>query len=328
MKDKMPTKVKKSRLYFVVAIVIIVSTAVYLLQRPFVPTPMVNYKPNWSQFSLEQLPQEIEKMEKNFPNLKKDCDKKIGFIGKPVQTPVSFVYIPGFTATRKEIFPVVESLAKQFSANYFLTRFPAHGEGPLDYKNITAQGFFDTAYEALEIGTLLGKKKVVVGTSTGGALAAAALAQGADIAATVLIAPAFAIYPTNSWLLSTRAGPVINSIVTDEYRKWTPGNPAMELYWNTSHHRDGLIALLQAIEYVRSLDFSKVDKPVLMLYTKNDDAVINDVLIAKFAQIPNVHKRLVEIPSSHHVLAGEFTSPETTEMVIKEIHDWLQTLDL
>ena len=328
MTDNMATRIKKWRFYFIIVVVAIVASTFYLLQKPFIPSTFTDYTPKWSKFALEQLPEQIQKMEKTFSNLKKDCDKKIVFFGKPVITSLSFIYIPGFTATRKEIFPVVESLAKQFSANYFLTRFPAHGEGPLDYKNINAQGFFDTTYEALEVGSLIGKKKIVVGTSTGGALAAAALLQDADVAATVLIAPAFAIYPTNSWLLSTRAGPFINRIVTDEYRTWTPKNPAMELYWNTVHHRDGLIALLQSIEYIRSLSFSKIDKPVLMLYTKNDNAVINDVIIAKFAEIPNAHKRLVEIPSSHHVLAGEFTSPETTEIVIKEIHDWLQSLDL
>ena len=102
----------------------------------------------------------------------------------------------------------------------------------------------------------------------------------------------------------------------------------MEKYWNTSYHRNGLIALLQSVEYVRSLDFSLIKKPVLVLYTKNDDVVVVDAILSKFAEIKDPRKRLVEIPASSHVLAGEFTSPETTEVVIKEIHDWIQSLDL
>ncbi|MBL7544460.1 MAG: alpha/beta hydrolase [Bdellovibrionaceae bacterium] len=302
--------------------------AAYLFQKPFTPSPYESYRPQWSNLDLVQLPNEMAKKEKTFPNLKKDCDKKIGLHDKPESTEYAFVYIPGFSATRKEIFPVVESLSKQFAANYFLSRFPAHGEGALDFKKIEAQGLFDTVYEAGEIAPKLGRKKIFIGTSTGAALVAAGLVQNMDIDAAILIAPAFAVYPKNSWLLSTRLGPVFNFFLVDEIYKWSPRNPSMELYWSTSYHRDGLIALLQSVEYIRSLDFSKINKPVLMLYTKNDDVVINQAIIDKFTEIKDKRSRLLSIPASSHVLAGEFTSPETTELAIKEIHSWIQSLDL
>jgi alpha-beta hydrolase superfamily lysophospholipase len=324
-----PLKTKISpKIYFSIVIAVVVVAISYLMQRPFKPALYRDYEPQWNTNDLASLQANVDKKEKSFSTLRKDNEKKIGFHEGPTPTNVSMIYIPGFSATRKEIFPVVESLAKQFSANYFLSRFPAHGQDPLDYKNITAQGFFDTTYEALEIANKLGKKKIFIGTSTGAALISAALVQGADIDAAVLIAPAFQVYPSNSWLLSTRLGPVFNALFIDEIRSWTPKNPAMSLYWNTSHHRNGLIALLQSVEYIRSLDFSVINKPVLMLYTKNDTVVVNEAILAKFAEIKDPRKRLVEIPASSHVLAGEFTSPETTELVIKEIHDWLQSLVL
>ncbi len=300
----------------------------FSLQKPFVPAPYSSYKPVWSTSDLSRLQAGIDKKEKTFPNLKRDNEKKIGFHNGPQPTEYSFIYMPGFSATRKEIFPVVESLAKQFSANYFLTRFPAHGESAMDYKNLKAQDLFDTGHEAIEIAPKLGKKKIFVGTSTGAAILSSALVQDLDIDAAVFVSPAFAVYPANSWLLSTRIGPILNKILIDEVRSWTPRNPVMEQYWNTSYHRNSLIALLQSVEYVRSLDFSLIKKPVLVLFTKNDDVVVVDAILSKFAEIKHPHKRLVEIPASSHVLAGEFTSPETTEIVIKEIHDWIQSLDL
>lgn len=300
----------------------------YVLQKPFVPSLYSDYKSRWSTQDLNKLQQSIEQQEKTFPNLKRDNEKKVGLNAGAQPTEYAFVYMPGFSATRKEIFPVVEALAKRFSANYFLTRFPAHGESALEFKDLKAQELFDTAYEAVEIAPKLGKKKIFIGTSTGAAMTSAALVQDLDIDAAIFIAPAYAVYPTNSWLLSTRIGPLVNMLLIDEIYKWTPKNPEMEKYWNTSYHRNGLIALLQSVEYTRSLDFSAINKPVLVLYTKNDAVVVNEAILTKFSEIKHPKKRLVEIPASSHVLAGEYTSPETTEVVIKEIHDWIQSLDL
>ena len=43
------------------------------------------------------------------------------------KTPMSLVYIHGFSASRKDIAPVVESIAGTLGANAFLTRLAAHG---------------------------------------------------------------------------------------------------------------------------------------------------------------------------------------------------------
>lgn len=319
-------KLSRWKIYVVITTVAIFGSLSYLLQKPFVGPSFNVYQSQWGKWPLEKISDELNKREKNFANLKKECEKKIVFFNEKKQTDLVFTYIPGFSATRKEIFPVIESLSKRFSANSFLTRFPGHGQDADDYKNMQPEGFFDTTYEALEIANKLGKKKVFIGTSTGAALISSALVQGLDIDAAVLIAPAFKVYPQNSWLLSTRLGPIFNFLLVDEYRSWTPKNPAMLNYWNTRYHRDGPRALLQTLEYIRALDFSAINKPVLVLYTKNDNVVINEAIFQKFTEISHPHKRLVEIPSSSHVLAGEYTSPETTELVIKEIYEWLRSL--
>ncbi len=321
-------KIKNYKLTLILTFIFLVVLLGYLFQKPFVASDYSGYHPQWSKFQLGDLRDAIENKEKTYPNLKKECDKKINFFGPKAMTDFSFVYVPGFSATRKEIFPVVESLAKQFSANYFLTRFPAHGESANDFKDYKTQGFFDALYEAVEIGGRLGGKKVFIGTSTGSAVISAGLVQKLDIDAAVLIAPAYAINIPKSWLLSTRLGPLLKVLLVEEIKQWTPKNPAMENYWNTSYHRDGAAALMQAVEYIRGLDFSKIQVPVLMLYTQNDDVVLNSAIFEKFSEIKDPRKRLVEIPSSDHVLAGEFTSPETTELVIKEIHDWLRGLKI
>ncbi|MCM2281329.1 MAG: hypothetical protein NDI61_05715, partial [Bdellovibrionaceae bacterium] len=43
------------------------------------------------------------------------------------KTPLALVYIHGFSASRGEISPVPEDLARELGANLFMTRLTAHG---------------------------------------------------------------------------------------------------------------------------------------------------------------------------------------------------------
>ena len=135
-------KIKNFKITFILAISSVAILTAYLFQKPFAASSYADYRPRWNKSQLSSLRDDFENKEKTYPNLKKECDKKINFNGPKPVTDFSFVYVPGFSATRKEIFPVVESLAKQFSANYFLTRFAAHGEAADDFKGYQAQSFY------------------------------------------------------------------------------------------------------------------------------------------------------------------------------------------
>ena len=56
------------------------------------------------------------------------------------KTPLSLVYIHGFSASRKDIAPVIESLAGTLGANAFLTRLAAHGRATsAEFATVTPQ---------------------------------------------------------------------------------------------------------------------------------------------------------------------------------------------
>ena len=56
------------------------------------------------------------------------------------KTALSLVYLHGFSASRKDITPVVEALASTLGANAFLTRLAAHGRtSPAEFATVTAQ---------------------------------------------------------------------------------------------------------------------------------------------------------------------------------------------
>src|SRR6478752_7796492 len=88
------------------------------------------------------------------------------------KTPLSLVYIHGFSASRKDIAPVIESLAGTLGANAFLTRLAAHGRATsAEFATVTPQDWLNDAREALAIGRRVGDRVILIGTSTGALLA-------------------------------------------------------------------------------------------------------------------------------------------------------------
>src|SRR5262245_23767313 len=74
------------------------------------------------------------------------------------RTPLALVYVHGFSASRRDITPVVETLASTLRANAFLTRLAAHGSASAaGFATVTAQDWLDDAREALAIGRRIGE---------------------------------------------------------------------------------------------------------------------------------------------------------------------------
>ena len=127
------------------------------------------------------------------------------------KTPMSLVYIHGFSASRKDIAPVVESLAGTLGANAFLTRLAAHGRATSAEFAITSQDWLNDAREALAIGRRVGDRVILIGTSTGALLATMVALEdnSPDIAAVVLLSPNFAIRDWRARFISGPLGRVL-----------------------------------------------------------------------------------------------------------------------
>lgn len=103
------------------------------------------------------------------------------------QTEFAIVYLHGFSASQMEGDPVHRNFAKKFGCNLYLSRLDDHGvdtSAPLG--KFTAEGLWNSALEALAIGKKLGKKVVLISTSTGGTLALKLAAEFPEIAASFL----------------------------------------------------------------------------------------------------------------------------------------------
>jgi len=113
------------------------------------------------------------------------------------RTPVSIVYLHGFSATSAETRPFADDLASALGANLHYTRLRGHGRPGEALAEATVQDWVNDTAEAIAIGQAIGERVVVIGTSTGGTLAAIAAADPTafgEMAAVVMVSPNFRFF--------------------------------------------------------------------------------------------------------------------------------------
>jgi len=81
-----------------------------------------------TRLELDSIEQMLQQSEAKFSDIVKGAEKHITWYdatGQP--TPISLVYVHGFSATHKELSPMTELLAQRLQANVFYTRLRGHG---------------------------------------------------------------------------------------------------------------------------------------------------------------------------------------------------------
>ncbi len=273
---------------------------------------------------LDSAVQEIELQESKYNNLRKDNEKKF-FLKSNEPTNIGVIYIPGFSATRKEISPVVENFSEELNANLFMSRFPGHGLDPEGFSGEEAESYLSMGLEGAEVARVLGKKRIWVATSTG-VLVALWVASQSETAmdALILVSPAFNIKPAYNWLLAGYLGPLVAKMIVGSHREWKPVNIEQEKYWHTRYKSQALTPLTRLISWMKEIDLSKIKIPVLIFYTDNDENIDVEFVKKRFNEFGSPNKKLIRVNASNHVLAGEITSPETTSLVTDEMVNWVK----
>jgi esterase/lipase len=237
----------------------------------------------------------------------------------PEQTEYAIVYLHGFSASKAEGNPVYYYLAKALHANLYLSRLADHGLdtiAPMEY--FTADRLWESGKQAYAIGRKLGKKVILVGTSTGGTLALQLAATYPEINSLILMSPNIAINDKNSWLLNNPWGLHIARKVTGgKERKVEGKSQAYKKFWYTNYRIESLVQLEEMIESSMTKQlFSEIKQPVLMLYyyknEKEQDPVVRvDAMLKMFDELgtPADKKQKVAIPNAgNHVLGSAITS--------------------
>lgn len=283
------------------------------------------------------LPQDLDsylaRTEAAHPDIVPGTEKKIVWARAPgEQTPLAVVYVHGFSASRQETAPLAGRVAEQLHANLYSTRLTGHGRGSSAMLEGSVKSWVNDMHEAVEIGKRLGRRVMIVGTSTGGTLATWQAAQGdqEEIAALVLLSPNFGTADRRTRILTWPWGAQLAELLVGKTRSWKPVNEAHGRYWTSSYPVRALLPMMGLVKMALSLDLPALKVPTLVIYSPDDRTVDTAAIMAVFEEIGAEQKKLIPYRQAgdpdQHVLAGDILSPESTAPLAGMIVDFLAEL--
>ena len=287
---------------------------------PHPETPKFNYElPAIAEGeNLDSLVQSEEAKHKVKPN----NEAKIIWADSSHQpTEYAIVYLHGFSASQMEGEPIHKNIAKQFHCNLYLARLAEHGIDTTEaLQNLTAENYWESAKWAYAIGKKLGKKVILMSTSTGGTLSLQLAAAYPAIAGQILYSPNIEINNPAAFLLNNPWGlQVVRTIKKGNYSDIPYSNNDYPKYWNTHYRLESTVALQNLLEatMVDSL-FSKVSQPTLVLYYYKDETHQDNVvkvsaikkMFAKIATPDSLKLQLAMPETGNHVLASPIVSKD------------------
>lgn len=236
------------------------------------------------------------------------------------KTAYSVVYLHGFSASQEEGDPVHRSFANRYGCNMYLSRLDGHGLDTTEpLLQMTAEGLWHDAKEAMNIGHSLGDKVILMGTSTGGSLALKLAAEFPDIVYAVInMSPNVAINDPLAFLANNPWGLQIARLAKNgKYNSTRPENPAVPGYWYNRYRLEAVVQLQSLLEgTMTTATFEKIRQPVLNLYyykdEKHQDRTVRVSAILQMEKelgTPENLKGAVPIPGAGaHVLGSSITA--------------------
>lgn len=307
------------RLLKVVILSIFTLIGVYFL-GPKPPKPVLNaILPAVS--SINTLDSYIAEMESKH-SIKPNNEAKIIWAdSSKAQTEYAIVYLHGFSASQMEGDPVHQNIAKQFNCNLYLARLAEHGiDTTEDLMNLTAENYWESAKQAYAIGKKIGKKVILMSTSTGGTLALQLAANYPEIAGLILYSPNIEVNNPAAPLLNNPWGLQIGrAVMKGNYIDVKYTDSAYPKYWNSHYRIEAVVALQNLLEATMTEStFRQVHQPCLALYYYKDEANQDNVVKVSAIQkmmtqiaTPVDLKLSMAMPNTgNHVLASPIVSKD------------------
>jgi pimeloyl-ACP methyl ester carboxylesterase len=312
-------------------------TAIYLL-GPAPPSPNYCMRLPTTPTKLAELDAFVQAKEQ-LHRIKPDNQARIVWHQDSIRqvTDYALVYLHGFSASQYEGAPAHREIAQYLGANLYLSRLEGHGIDTSDpLAKLTAEAYWNSAAEALAIGKQLGKKVILMGTSTGATQALQLASVFPDqVAGLILYSPNIAINDPNAWLLNNPWGlPIAKWVTGGPYRQAGDDRPVYQQYWYGKYRLEGTVALEEMLESTMITEtFESVKQPVLMLYyykdEKHQDPVVKvSAMLEMFAELgtDSAKKRSVAMPlTGDHVIASPLKSGDVAG-VIRETKSFLRDI--
>jgi esterase/lipase len=266
--------------------------------------------------------------------LKPDNHSRIIWANDSVKerTNYSLLYLHGFSASWYEGFPANMEFAKYFGCNAYFPRLASHGIETDDALiDMTPDRLWESAKNALMIARTLGKKVIIMSTSTGGTLALKLAADFPEyVDGLILYSPNIRINNNAAFLLAKPWGLQIgrkaiggtHRVVNDDF------DSKICQYWNCKYRVEATVYLQQLVEEtMNNQTFKNVNKPVFLGYyykdAANQDNVVKvDAILNMFDHLGTSDEQKIKMAfpdAGDHVIACEIISGQYKDVVNETI---------
>lgn len=309
-------------------IVFLLAVVIYLL-GPKPPKPELNKNLPSVSGSMSSIENYVKDNDAGL-KLKPDNESRIIWANDSarVRTDYCLLYLHGFSASWYEGYPANTTFADYFGFNAYFPRLAAHGidttEALID---MTPDRLWTSAKEAMMVARSLGKKVIIMSTSTGGTLALKLAADFPEyIDGLILYSPNIRINNSAAFLLSKPWGLQIGRKSNGgKYRITNEDFNSKDCqYWNCKYRMEALVYLQQLVDATMKKEtFKNVTAPVFLGYyfkdKENQDQTVKvGAMLKMFNQLGTTPDRKVKVAfpeAGDHVIACELTSGSYKEVV-------------
>ena len=255
------------------------------------------------------------------------------FPASKARTPISLVYVHGFSASRGEAAPLTELVASELGANVYYARLAGHGRDGAAMAEPSVNDWVNDMAEALAIGRAIGNEVVILSMSTGSALAVWAAVERQDLMESVkgivLMSPNFRVRAAGAWVMTMPWGKQILRLVNGPERGFEPANETQARFWTERYPVEALLPMAALVRLVRESAVERAQVPALFIFSDADTVVDHSVTrkIAARWGGPHEIEAVPEKPGTdNHVIVGDALRPENNEPFALRITDWIRAL--
>ncbi len=312
---------------------------------------LIGPKPSNPEFdmNLPSLPSNLYNLEamikdsERAHNIKPDNESRIIWAnGSTIErTEYALLYLHGFSASWYEGHPVNEEFAKYFGMNAYFPRLASHGIDTVDALiDMTPDRLWASAKESLMVARKIGRKVIVMATSTGGTLALTLAANFSEyIDGLILYSPNIRINDKSAFLLSKPWGlQIARKTFKGKYRVISTDSTSADcVYWNCKYRLEAIVYLQQLVDYTMNEEtFSKITVPVFLGYyykdkDNQDDAVKVKSMLKMFDRLSTEESKKVKVPfpdAGNHIICNKLFSKATGDLLTESISFGRKILNL
>lgn len=317
-----------------IAVIVLLLLAISVLVYAFGPRVAVDTTIRFDPAAIGADPESyLARQEAAVANIRGGLQKEILWANADHRrTPLSVVYIHGFSASKGEVRPLPDLVAVRLGANLFYTRLTGQGQDGAAMATASVNAWINDYEEALAIGRSIGERVVVIATSTGASLAVWAATQpdaSEGVAAIALISPNFGIRAKGAQMLTMPWGRQIAQLVAGKEHAFEPRNALHEKFWTTRYPIGATLPMQAITELAYGAPVETAETPALFIFSDADRIVRAD-LTREIASRWGGPNEVVPVDDTgdpdNHVIAGDALSPQTTGFLAQRIAVWVEAL--